>query len=263
MHFINHLGNRGADYLHPGGKISTDYAVVEILKRNPSSVLEIGCGTGATLVSLASNGVHNLVGVDISHSQIEMARRRIAYCKLQDSIQLSLVEKSEQLNFKNHSFDVVFAESVLGILSHQSLLKTIQEVKRVLKPNGIFISNDAIWKAQVSKQVAEAINTRAIKDFGFIQSSSKLIGKNEWELFLVSFGFVSCKIVEIDKLEKNVKDGLNLMEMSSQDFTRKQKCYATFNPVQLYKEVWYKIKLSLFHKNDGDYLDHLIFILQA
>lgn len=263
MHFINHLGKRGADYLHPGGKHSSDFVVSEILKRNPSSVLEIGCGTGATLISLASNGVNNLVGVDISDSQIEMARRRIVHCKLQDNIQLSLAEKSGQLNFKDHSFDVVFAESVLGILSHQSLLKAIQEIKRVLKPNGVFISNDAIWQVGVSLEKAKRINARALKDFGFIQSSSKLIGKNEWELFLVSFGFVSCKIVEIDKLEKKVKDGLNLMEMSSLDFTRKQKRYATFNPVQLYKEVWYKIKLTLFHKNDGDYLDHLIFILQA
>jgi SAM-dependent methyltransferase len=263
MHFINHLGNRGADYLHPGGKKSSDYVVGEILKRNPSSVLEIGCGIGATLISLASNGVNNLVGVDISDSQIEMTRRRIVYCKLQDSIQLSLVEKSGQLNFKDHSFDVVFAESVLGILSHQSLLKTIQEIKRVLKPNGVFISNDAIWQAGISMGEVNTINARALKDFGMIQSSSRLIGRNEWERFLVSFGFVSCKIVEIDKLEKNVKDELNLMEMSSQDFTRKQKRYASFNPVQLCKEVWYKIKLSLFHKNDGDYLDYLIFILQA
>jgi len=263
MHFINHLGNRGVDFLHPGGKKSTEFLVNEIIKNNPKSILELGCGTGATLVSLAAYNINQLIGIDVSNSQISMANKRLKYCGLENFIQLFVTEESGQINFSDNSFDVVFAESVLGVLEHDTLIKMILETKRVLKPNGIFLTNDAIWGPLTSLDTIKSINNRAMKDFGLVQSSEKLIGKDDWETFFKSFGFKSCKVFEINSLKKNENTKLSQLEQKSNDFTSKQKRYSLLNPIQLFKEFIYRIKLKLFHQNDGVYLESYVFILQA
>lgn len=264
MHYINHLGRRGADFLHSGGKQSTDCLLDEVIKLNPSSVLELGCGTGATLVSLGSKrNITFLVGIDSSASQIEMAKKRIKHCNLEEQIQLNVVDLSGKLRFNDHSFDVVFAESVLGILDQTDLLNAIKEVKRVLKPGGFFISNDAIWKSTVSKEVAELVNKRAMQDFGLIQSVSYLIGKAEWQRLFGLERFTSCKTIDLNEVKQRPAEPLNLSEERSDAFSRKRKVFSVFNPIQQLREINYRIRLKLFHQNDGSYLEHYIFVWQS
>jgi|688.fasta_scaffold154231_3 ubiquinone/menaquinone biosynthesis C-methylase UbiE len=264
MHYINHLGKRGADFLHSGGKQSTDYLLDEVIKLNPSSVMEIGCGTGATLVSLASksNKVF-LVGIDSSASQIEMAKKRIRHCELETLIQLNVGDLCGKLRFEDHSFDVVFAESVLGILDQKDLLNAIREVKRILKPGGIFISNDAIWKATVSKEIVELVNKRAMHDFGLIQSASELIGKRAWQEYFKLAGLTCNKAIDIHELKRNQVIAQNSIEKKSHDFTRKEKFFSVLNPFQQIREMNYRARLKLFHQHDGSYLEHYIFVWQS
>lgn len=261
MKYINHLSKRGADFLHPGSKKSTDFFIQEILKRNPNSVLEIGCGTGASLVSLASNNINNLTGIDINPYQVEMAKKRIQYCGLQDSIQIYQSSNSEKLPFEDNSIDIVFAESVLGILKHHDLIFLINEVKRVLSPNGIFLTNDAIWKENLSQSEVEKINRRTLKNFGLIQSSGKLIGLNDWINFFKSAGFNCINMVNIDNLPPSALSSLNSLERKSKEFTFLQKQNSLFNLSQIFNELTYRIKLNLFHRNDVRSLEHQIFIL--
>lgn len=264
MHYINHLGRRGVGFLHSGGKNSSDYLVGEIIKRNPSSILEIGCGTGATLISLASrSNIRSIIGIDTSVSQIKMAIKRVKYCQLEGHIQLRVIDWSNQLEFKNNSFDIIFAESVLGLLSDKDLRTVMKEVKRILKPNGIFISNDAIWKPTVTKKVIEAINFRGINDFGLIQSSFELVSKNEWKRFFSAMGFTNYEIIEINSLKKEAVTTFNSMEKKSLTFTRNQKFYSIFNPIQQLREIQYRIKLRFFHKQDAENLEHYIFVMQS
>jgi SAM-dependent methyltransferase len=263
MHFINHLGRRGVNYLHPGGKNSSDFLIDEILKRNPSSVLELGCGIGATLVSLASNDIKSLVGIDISSSQIARARRLVKHCQIEDKIELHELDMANGSHFANNSFDIVFAESVLGILSHDSLVSTMVEIKRILKPDGLFISNDAIWKANSNNDLIYKVNRRALKDFGLIQSSSTLIGKAQWEQFFYTLGFKSCRIIEIKDLPNKENAALNAVELMTKDYKLKVKFYSWFNLNLLYQDLVYKLKLKLFHRHDGKNLENYLFILQA
>ncbi len=264
MHYINHLGRRGADFLHSGGKQSTDCLLEELIKLNPSRVLELGCGTGATLVSLASKAhINFLFGIDSSSSQIDVAIMRIKQCSLEERIQLKVEDLSGKLGFEDHTFDVVFAESVLGILDQKDLLNAIREVKRILRPGGFFISNDAIWKSTVSKEVAELVNKRAMQDFGLIQSASYLIGKAEWQRLFGLEGFTSCKAIDINEVKQRPAEPLNLSEERSDSFSRKRKVFSVFNPIQQLREINYRIRLKLFHQNDGSYLEHYIFVWQS
>ena len=263
MKYIDHLSKRGADFLHPGSKKSTDFFIQEILKRNPNSVLEIGCGTGASLVSLASNNINNLTGIDINPSQVEMAKKRIQYCGLKDSVQIYLSSNSEKLPFEDNSLDVAFAESVLGILEHHHLIYLMSEVKRILKPNGLFLSNDVIWKENVTFDVTEKINQRTLRNFGLIQSSGQLIGSKKWSSFFNSAGFNSVKIFDIDTLPESNIDALNFLESKSKEFTNKHKQKSLFNLTQIYYEISYKFKELGFNKNEVINLENKIFVMNS
>lgn len=263
MHFINHLGKRGADFLHPGGKAGTDYLIGEMLKHQPQRILEVGCGTGATLISLASVQVPFLRGIDISPSQVEVANKRIKYCGQENNIQVEAISESAIFPFADHSFDMVFAESVLGILAHHQLIQVMHEVFRVLKPDGLFLSNDAIWKAGVTPEQVNAINSRTLKDFGLIQSSSVLIGRAEWLQFFSSVGFVNQMQVEVNEVSKAQKTEWNELERLSHDFSTKQKGSTYFHPSILLHEMIYWLKLKFFHRKDYYFLENIIFVLKA
>ncbi len=263
MKYIDHLSKRGADFLHPGSKKSTDFFIQQILKNKPNSVLEIGCGTGATLISLASNNINNLIGIDINSNQIEMAKKRIIYCGLDDSIQVQLISNSAKLPFEDNSFDVALAESVLGILEHQHLIYLMSEVKRILKPNGLFLSNDVIWKENVTFDVTERINQRALRNFGLIQSSGHLIGSKKWSSFFNSGGFNSVKIFDVDNLPESKIDSLNFLETKSKEFTNKHKQKSLFNLTQIYHEISYKLKEFGFNKNEELNLENKIFVMNS
>lgn len=85
--------------------------------------LDLGCGTG-----ILNTKISNLIGMDISLGMLEMAKK---------TAQKVVQGESENIPFKSKVFDVVFCFSVLQ--SSDNLKKSIKEIRRVLKPNGLFI----------------------------------------------------------------------------------------------------------------------------
>ncbi|MCP3923155.1 MAG: class I SAM-dependent methyltransferase [Desulfobacterales bacterium] len=100
------------------------------------SVLDFGCGYGRILSELRSEGFDNLTGVDYSIDMIKRGKADLPEIKLIHST-------SGKLPFKNDSFDAVTVVAVLTcIVDDEALEKTVDELKRVLKPNGIIYIND-------------------------------------------------------------------------------------------------------------------------
>ena len=46
---------------------------------SPTSVLDVGCGSGRYISALAEAGVQRLVGIDLSHEMLELARRQTCH----------------------------------------------------------------------------------------------------------------------------------------------------------------------------------------
>ncbi|MCX6731332.1 MAG: class I SAM-dependent methyltransferase [Candidatus Roizmanbacteria bacterium] len=90
------------------------------------SILDVGCGTGKNLEFLAHHG--EVWGVDISEEAL-------LFCKKRGLLQVKKGE-AEKLPFESETFDVVCA---LDVLEHVDALKSICEIKRVLKNNGSLI----------------------------------------------------------------------------------------------------------------------------
>jgi len=91
-------------------------------------VLEIGCGNGHGGYLLNQLQPKSYIGLDVMPEQIEIARRKYPQYQyiLQDATDLS--------QFADASNDVVI---IFGVLHHiPEWRKTIDEIARVLKPNG-------------------------------------------------------------------------------------------------------------------------------
>lgn len=94
--------------------------------------LDYGCGSGCSTLFLYELGL-NVEGVDICPYMLQEA----SYIK---NISFQLIQSAE-LPHQNDSFDMVFSSFVLfEIASKNELIEVFNEIYRVLKPGGIFIS---------------------------------------------------------------------------------------------------------------------------
>ena len=98
-----------------------------------ASILDVGCGTGRTTACLRRQG-HQVIGVDISYAMIQSAHQACGDTAV-------LVNDACYLSFKPHEFDVVvFSFNGMDyIYPYADRLQALQEIKRVLKPGGLFI----------------------------------------------------------------------------------------------------------------------------
>src|SRR5436309_2477324 len=71
-------------------------AAVKAANRIGGAILEVGVGTGLSLVQYGQNC--RVTGIDISAAMLEKARRRVAYGKLSHVMRLELMN-AEQLAF--------------------------------------------------------------------------------------------------------------------------------------------------------------------
>ena len=104
---------------------------------NPKKVLDIATGTGDLAIMLAK-GINDttVVGLDISSGMLDIAKQKVAAKELNNKIELVLGD-SEKLHFDDATFDAITV--AYGVRNFEDLDKGLQEIYRVLKPNGLFV----------------------------------------------------------------------------------------------------------------------------
>ncbi|HEX3641091.1 MAG TPA: bifunctional 2-polyprenyl-6-hydroxyphenol methylase/3-demethylubiquinol 3-O-methyltransferase UbiG, partial [Ktedonobacteraceae bacterium] len=94
--------------------------------------LDVGCGGGLLAEEFARLGCQ-VTGIDPSEPSLATARKHAQQSGLDISYQVGL---GEQLPFADASFDIVVCCDVLEHVDN--VAQVIQEISRVLKPNGLF-----------------------------------------------------------------------------------------------------------------------------
>jgi SAM-dependent methyltransferase len=92
-------------------------------------ILDAGCGTGGTTVELSRFG--QVVGIDLAWEALEPAGDRGLTRLARASI--------ERLPFRTASFDAVTSFEVVYHLGVSSDMCALEEIRRVLKPGGLFL----------------------------------------------------------------------------------------------------------------------------
>ena len=137
------------------GDITESYNFImenHILKN--SKILEIGCNIGSLLNLLSKSGFTQITGIDIATDAIKYGKNK--YPKLKNNL---LISKGDMIPFKDNEFDVVLS---FDLLEHMPNVNNyLNEVHRVLKPNGIYLfqtPNKIInipWTVLVTKSLTE------------------------------------------------------------------------------------------------------------
>jgi 2-polyprenyl-3-methyl-5-hydroxy-6-metoxy-1,4-benzoquinol methylase len=99
--------------------------------------LEIGCGFGEFSVYMAKQGAV-VTASDLSSGMLDVAKRLAA----KHGVAIETCKcPSDETPFADRSFDIVYCGN---LLHHVSVEKTTREIFRVLKPGGVFVSQDPI-----------------------------------------------------------------------------------------------------------------------
>lgn len=100
--------------------------LIEIKIPKKSKVIDVGCGSGRTLLWLRSMGYKNSIGIDHSKSSIQ-------YCINKNNLKKNDVFLMDafKTKFKNNTFDLVFSE---GLIEHfKNFNPVVKEMCRISK----------------------------------------------------------------------------------------------------------------------------------
>jgi ubiquinone/menaquinone biosynthesis C-methylase UbiE len=113
-------------------------AVIIFKKRKYKKILDLACGTGRHTIYLASNGF-SVYGIDVSRKGIEITKRKAQKYGLKN-IKLK-VHDMKEIPFPDNFFDAVLCVWSMGHGTLKVHEKIVQEVRRVLKPGGMIITD--------------------------------------------------------------------------------------------------------------------------
>jgi demethylmenaquinone methyltransferase/2-methoxy-6-polyprenyl-1,4-benzoquinol methylase len=126
--FLNHFLSGGVD------RYWRRMAIRELKTLQPQSILDIATGTADLSVMMAKRlRPEKIVGIDISEGMLDLGKQKIAKLRLNRLITLQEGD-SEAINFPDGSFEAVTV--AFGVRNFQNLEKGLQEMRRVLKPEG-------------------------------------------------------------------------------------------------------------------------------
>ena len=145
------------------GKTSNDYSLYrsgmpdsffrKLLERGigkeKQKILDLGTGTGNLAREFSRNG-SIVSGIDISEEQILVAQKLIHEQDLDIDFQVS---SAESLPFDDDSFDCATANQCFHYFETK---KTLAEIKRVLKSNGLLMLSNFSWLPHVGSVARES-----------------------------------------------------------------------------------------------------------
>lgn len=145
--------------------------VVNLLKKeHPKSLLDVATGTGDLVIELAKIDAEKIIGLDISPGMLEIGKQKVVNKQLDHRIEMQLGD-SEALKFKNETFDGVTI--AFGIRNFENLNLGLQEIFRVLKPNGTLVVLETAVPKNPLLKVFYSFYTQKIMPF-----VGKLFSKN-------------------------------------------------------------------------------------
>ena len=178
--------------------------VVALVKTSqPSRILDIATGTGDLAIALTDTTAHKIVGLDISQGMMDIGKKKLKEKHLEDKIEFVLGD-SENLPFGANSFDAITV--AFGIRNFENLEQGLSEIKRVLKPNGIFVILETSVPSKVPYKQGYAFYTKNIlpligklfsKDksaYGYLSESASVFPHGEnLNNILRKIGFIDVK----------------------------------------------------------------------
>ena len=119
-----------------GADVKWRKKIIQILeKHQPKIILDLATGTGDLAIMMNDLQPLQIKGLDISEGMLAVGKEKIKRLNL-TNIEMILGD-SEQIPFEDNYFDA--ATVAFGVRNFENLNKGLQEIIRILKPNGILV----------------------------------------------------------------------------------------------------------------------------
>jgi 2-polyprenyl-3-methyl-5-hydroxy-6-metoxy-1,4-benzoquinol methylase len=115
--------------------ISPPELICFIETHRPGKALDIGCGTGTNVITLAKSG-WEVTGIDFASRAIRMAKQKAERKGVQVKF---LLDDVKHLDSIIESFDLILDIGCFHSLSPKEHLKYINNIDRLLTPDGTFL----------------------------------------------------------------------------------------------------------------------------
>jgi ubiquinone/menaquinone biosynthesis C-methylase UbiE len=109
------------------------HSIAQFTRHHGKKLLEVGVGAGTDHLQWARAGAQ-CHGVDLTQAAIDTTRERLALYGFESNLQRV---DAEILPFPDDSFDVVYSWGVIHHSEHPE--RIIAEIRRVLRPGGVFL----------------------------------------------------------------------------------------------------------------------------
>ena len=178
------------------------YNFLDLNAKN-SELLDYGCGVGPVIEKVVKLSPKKVTGIDISEISISKAKEKLVNSG--SKVEL-LVDNCENTMFSNSKFDIVYG---LGILHHLQFSKCINEISRILKPDGTFLfieplgTNPLInfYRLLTPKSRSKDEHPLVLKDFEIIKANFRNVNiKYYGFLTLIFFPLYNSKNSKIFKM---------------------------------------------------------------
>ena len=117
--------------------ITTSRYFSKIEDKSKVRILDMGCGAGNNLWFLSREG-YDAYGIDGSKSAIDFVKKRLASEALNAT--LSVGDISQISDYFQEPFDLIIDRCAMNCMPMSSVKKTVNQIKSLLKPGGIFYS---------------------------------------------------------------------------------------------------------------------------
>jgi Cyclopropane fatty acid synthase and related methyltransferases len=260
-HYLVHLADLGSQNIHPNGARATEALLAGLGIQSGQRLLELGCGTGHTIVRLLAQYDVRVDGVDLLQEMLRIANKRLRLTGLQQRSNLIRADASVGLPLENECYEAVYAESVLGIHSPEAATAILSEVFRVLKPNGRFVLNDAVWKQGTTPQTIASICQEGMTDFGLHVASSGGWSVSEWTACMQRAGFVvkSCELLDNIAIPRSTARN-SVPDTLSKLLTMFYRLKGRITPRLIRERRRYR-KALLKHGGEDRYIEARLFVL--
>lgn len=127
---------------------------LELVTENDLSILSIGISTsGSAEIKMAhKNPNSKIIATTIDENGLNLVREIINKEGLENQIILKLEDVTKKMEYANDNFDYIYARLVLHYLNNDDLKTALNELYRVLKPNGkifIVVRSENAWEAKL------------------------------------------------------------------------------------------------------------------
>ena len=174
------------DEFHLGGADGTRFVIEELKKVKKGEFLDIGCGLGGPARHISKVLDRKIKGIDLTPSFVKYGNKLSDLVGARDSVDL----------FQGSALDIPFASNTFGAaymvhvgMNIDKKVELFEEVKRLLKPQSLFIIYDVMavgtqpidypvpWASNESESAVENLENycKYLEQVGFTVTKSQLL----------------------------------------------------------------------------------------